>query len=117
MTWSPLRHSLKTYGPLETVGAVFSGALSIASAWPGATYLPKMCVGIGPALEPNALTSAGQKTLANFTLNFLGSAASIFTPEIVVAVPSTNAFQPSMSWKLLLRTVSFDIATALSAVR
>ena len=88
MTWSPLRHSLNLNGPLATVGAVFSGAASMFFVGSLSTvYLPKMCVGSGPAVVPNAFTSAGQKAFVNFTLNFLGFDLSTWMPEIAVAVP------------------------------
>src|SRR5438132_11071801 len=46
MTWSPLRHSENLNEPLNTVGAVFSAALSKSSGFDVAvTYLPKTCVG------------------------------------------------------------------------
>jgi hypothetical protein len=86
MTWSPLRHSLKVNGPLTTVGFVFSGALSMSSGLEVAvTYLPKTCVG---SVYPMSWMIAGHETFAILTVHFLGLAASIVTPVIVVALAS-----------------------------
>src|SRR5688572_17546591 len=84
MAWSPLRHSLNLKGPLETVGFVFSGALSKSAAVDvGVRYLPKTWVGI---VYPMRSMIAGHDTLVILTDHFFGFALSIVTPEIDVAV-------------------------------
>jgi len=107
MTWSPCRHSLNLNGPLNTVGALFSGALSIASSCPAAAYLPNTWVG---RTYPLMSSSAGHATALSVMLSFLGLAGSILTPEIsgaasVLGLPSlsygTNSVQPAMCSKLL----------------
>ena len=122
MTWSPWRHSLNLNGPLNTVGAVFSGALSIASSCPAAAYLPNTCVG---RTYPEMSRSAGQAIALSVTVNFLGFAESILTPEIsaaasVLGLPSlsygTNSSKPAMCSKLLWRTLTLLMATSLVPV-
>src|ERR1700704_2656120 len=124
MTWSPLRHSLKVNGPLTTVGAVFSAAVSKSAAFDVAVrYLPKTWVGIGLAVAPPRSRIAGHETLVILTLNFFGLAVSSVTPEIVDAVAlhcvpaaGQNSLKPTMSWKVDLRTVVADLPTAVTAV-
>ncbi len=83
IAWSPLRHSLNLNGPLETVGFVFSGALSKSSGFDVAVrYFPNTCVGM---VYPIRSRIAGQDTFAIFTDHFFGFAASMVTPEIDVA--------------------------------
>ena len=84
MTWSPFRHSENLNAPLKTVGAVFSGAVSISSFELSVTYLPKTWVG---NVYPLRSMIAGQLILVSLTENFFGLALSIFTPEISFAVP------------------------------
>src|SRR5688500_12685452 len=112
MTWSPCRHSLNLKGPLKTDGAVFSGALSIASACPAAAYFPNTCAG---SVNPLRLRRAAQLTEPTVTVNVLGLAGSLLPPLISVAVPATNSFQPTMSLKLLLRTLTLLIAMSFLA--
>src|SRR6185436_866984 len=124
MIWSPLRHSLKVNGPLTTCGFVFSAALSKSSALLEAPrYLLKTCVGIGLAVAPPRSRIAAHETFVIFTLNFFGFALSAVKPEIDVAVAlhcvpagAQNSLKPTTSWKVDLRTVFADLATAVTAV-
>ena len=110
ITWSPLRHSLKVNGPLNTVGFVFSGALSMSSGFDVAvTYLPKTWVG---STYPMSWMIAGHETFAILTVHFFGLAVSSVTPVMVVALASLKSLKPWMSWKLDFRTVLADLPTA-----
>src|SRR5438477_6074805 len=102
MTWSPLRHSTNLNWPLNTVGWVFSGALSISSFDESCTYFPNICVGSGLMLRS---LIAGQLTLVNVIENFFGFELSALKPGIVVAFPSEQSLKPTTSWKFDLRTV------------
>src|SRR5439155_4865476 len=85
MTWSPLRHSLNVNGPLKTVGAVFSGALSKSSAFEVAVrYLPNTCVGSGGIVFRSRI--AGHETFVSRTVHFLALPLSMAMPEIDEAV-------------------------------
>src|SRR6185436_14250368 len=59
---------------------------------------------------------AGHETFAILTVHFLGLAASIATPVIVVALASLKSLKPAMSWKFDFLTVFADLPTAIRPV-
>src|SRR5438309_12059637 len=88
MTWSPLRHSVVLNGPLNTVGPVFSGAVSISSFDASVTYLPKTWVGSGWIVLRSRI--AGHETLVIVMVIFFGFPLSTLTPGRAVAVPAAQ---------------------------
>ena len=105
------RHSEKTNGPVPTVGALFSGASSMfLLASSASMYLPKTWRGIMPNRPISVM--AGQN---GFSRRIVTTLSWTVIPSMVPALPSAKARAPTMSWKVLLRTV-FLLRITASAV-